>query len=160
MVVHQLIRGKPFTLLDLWNHFVGAAGHTEIVDIAAAEHGSHRRADILHSQSHLGQLVAVHLQHGLRLVDFEVGIHVHEQSAGMRLFQKGLRNFIESGKGIGRADDKLHRKPLARAGQRRRLKNHRICAGDLTDSFLHLRLQCPGRTGSFIPRLEHKAGKS
>ena len=57
----------------------------------------------------------------------------------MRLFQKCLRNFIEPSEGICRANDKLHRKPMARAGQRRRLKNHRICAGDLADSILHIR---------------------
>ncbi len=78
VIVHQLIGRESFTLFDLRNHFVGAAGHAEIVDIAAAEHGSHRSADILHRQSHLRQFVAVHLQHGLRLVDFEIGIHVHE----------------------------------------------------------------------------------
>ena len=147
-------------MLDLWNHFVGAAGHAEIVDIAAAEHGSHRSADILHRQAHLRQLVTVHLQHGLRLVDFEIGIYVHEQSAGSRFFQKCLRNFIEPGEGIGRADDKLHRQTMTRAGQRRRLKNYRVGSGDLANPVLYFRLQCFGRAGSFIPGLEHKAGKS
>ncbi len=49
---------------------------------------------------------------------------------------------------------------MTRAGQRRRLKNHRIGSGYLADSVLHFRLQCLGRAGSFIPGLEHKAGKS
>ena len=40
MVVVQLVGDKPLPLLNLGNHFVGAAGQAKVVDVSSAQHGS------------------------------------------------------------------------------------------------------------------------
>ena len=85
VVVEQLVRVEAETLLHLRNDLVGAAAHAEIIDVAAAQHGGERAADVAHLQAELRRLVAVDHDVGLRLVDLQVAVEEDELAARLRL---------------------------------------------------------------------------
>ena len=68
----------------------------EIVDIAAAEHGGERVADVAHLQADLRRLVAVDGDVGLRLVDLEIAVEEDEIAACLRLAQEFLRDVVQA----------------------------------------------------------------
>src|SRR5579871_2287762 len=109
MVVEQLPRIQPKTLLHLRNDLVRTSAHAEIVDVAAAEHRGERRADIAHLQPELGGLVAVDDHVVLRIVDLEIAIEKDEISAALRLLKKLLRDIVETLERFGGADHELYR---------------------------------------------------
>ena len=140
MIVEQLVRIEPETLLYLRDDLIGAPAHAEIVDIAAAEHGGERAADVAHLQAELRGLVAVDHDVGLRIVDFQIAIEEDEIAALLRLLQKVLRNLVKPLERLGGADHELNRQADA-SRQRRRLKGDHAHAGNLCQLLLHDRLQ-------------------
>ena len=156
MVVQQLVGVEPVALLHLGDHLVGTPVEAEVVHVAAAQHRGQRAADIAHLQAEQGGLAAIDLHHRLRLVDLQIGVEEHEQSARPRVLQELLRHVIQVRERIGAADDELDRQALS-ARQRRRLERHDLRAGDLRHVLLHERLQLRGGARAAIPRFQHHA---
>ncbi len=135
VVVLQLAGIEAVLLRDLRNDLVGAAVELEKVDVTAAEHGRHRRADVLHGQAELRGHIAVDVQAGLRQVDAQVRLQEDELAGFQRVLQEFLRHVIELVRRFGGGDDELDGQP-ARARQRRRLEHGDLAAGDVIELLL------------------------
>ncbi len=130
VVVEQLLRVQPVALLHLRDDLVGAPAHAEIVDVAAAQHGGKRAADVAHLEPELRGLVAVDGHVDLRIVELEIAVEKDEHAALQRVLQELLGDVVEALERLGGADDELHRQADA-ARQRRRLERDDAHAGDL-----------------------------
>ena len=144
------MRIEPVTLLHLGNDLVGTAADAEIIDVAAAQHGGERSADVAHLQAELRRLVAIDGDVGLRIVDLQVAVEEDEHAAVQRLLQELLRHVVQSRERIGGGDHELHRQADA-ARQRRRLKRRDPHAGDLIQFLLQHRLQFGGGARALDP---------
>ena len=129
VVVEHLIGIQPIGLQHLRYHLVRAAGDREVVDVAAAERGAERAADVLLRQAERRDEIAIDDHGGLRLVDLEVGVDEPELAAVLGLLQHRLRDFVEILRRLGRVDHDLDRRAL-RARQRRQLEREDLAAGD------------------------------
>ena len=157
IIISELIGVLPRLLLHLWNHLVGAARQTEIVDVTATEQGSQCIADIAHRQAELRGLVAIDLYLRLRLIEFQVVVEKQEHAAFQRILIKLFGDFIEALERLGRADHELHRKTVT-ARQRRWLERSDSRTGNATQILLQFRLDLIGCLFALVPGFHHHTG--
>ena len=115
----QLFRREPLAALDLRDHLVAAALDAEPVDEVATDQRRQIAPGLAHVDPERTHLVTVEHHLGLRLVEFEIGVHVDEHPALVRLLHQLIRD-VEQLLRLGRRGDHEIHGEAATAGQRGR----------------------------------------
>src|SRR3546814_4681038 len=87
--------------------------NTEVIDVAATEQGPERLADILHRQAKRRDLVTLHVDRDLRLVELQVGVDEVELAAVARLVEDAQQHVVEVCERLRRPQHKHHWRVVA-----------------------------------------------
>jgi hypothetical protein len=129
----EVLGGRPVGVFDLDDDLVLLAVALEAGHLPAAEHGLQGPADGCHLPAHVDDLVAVHADGELRLVQLEVGVEVEKPRPLPGFRKDGLGDLLERFVRRGALDDELHRLGDGALAQRRRVDREGQDAGNAAE---------------------------
>ncbi len=160
VVVAQPVGVVAVGAFDLGDDLVAAALDGEAVDLALAEQGAQGQAEVFHGDAHLRGLLAVDLDHDLRLVERQVHIEEGELAGLLGALADALGHLQQRFVVVGGIDHELERQAFAGAGQRRQVETEDLQAGQAIELGLYLGQDFHLRALALVPGFEQEAANA